>query len=207
MKLLYSIIEPPLQQLRRWDFLFFMILTLLSVVSGQSTVFYLLYFFWWNEFIRLLVDMFYYKRNKNAVYEDGKPSRFFESLFLMGIYWVFLVVIFGFIAASDSTEIMIVNMRVLFFHNWFFNINLIFVLLERIYQHMTERPLQVYFDAFNPNTIVLHVSIIVGAVLMFFVVREYPEFFTPENRWGSALIALPFLLLKMGMQYLTASDK
>jgi hypothetical protein len=46
----------------------------------------------------------------------------------------------------------------------------------------------------------------VGAVLMFFLVREYPDTFTPENRWGSALVALPFLLLKMGMQYLTASD-
>jgi hypothetical protein len=208
MKTLRSAIERPLQYYRQWDFLLFAVLTLMSVLSGQTTVFYLLYFFWWNELIRLVVDRLCYKRNQNAVYEDGHGKGFGESLFLMGIYWVFLVVIFGFIAAKDTegTDIIIANMRVLLFHNWFFNINLIFVLLERLYLHKTRQPLQIYFGAFNPNTIVLHISIIVGAVLMFFLVREYPDTFTPENRWGSALIALPFLLLKMGMQYLTASD-
>lgn len=206
MKALFSTIERQAQYYRQWDFILFAVLTLLSVWSGQTTVFYLLYFFWWNELIRLVVDKLCYKRNPNAVYEDGHSKGFGESLFLMGIYWVFLVVVFGFIAGADSTEIIIANMRVLFFHNWFFNINLIFLLLERLYLHKTQQPLQIYFGAFTPNTIVLHISIIVGAVLMFFVVREYPDTFTPENRWGSALIALPFLLLKMGMQYLTASD-
>lgn len=206
MKALFSTIERQAQYYRQWDFILFAVLTLLSVWSGQTTVFYLLYFFWWNELIRLVVDRLCYKRNPNAVYEDGHGKGFGESLFLMGIYWVFLVVVFGFIAGADSTEIIIANMRVLFFHNWFFSINLIFVLLERLYLHKTRQPLQIYFGAFTPNTIVLHISIIVGAVLMFFVVREYPDTFTPENRWGSALIALPFLLLKMGMQYLTASD-
>lgn len=206
MKALFSTIERQAQYYRQWDFILFAVLTLLSVWSGQTTVFYPLYFFWWNELIRLVVDRLCYKRNPNAVYEDGHGKGFGESLFLMGIYWVFLVVVFGFIAGADSTEIIIANMRVLFFHNWFFNINLIFVLLERLYLHKTRQPLQIYFGAFNPNTIVLHISIIVGAVLMFFLVREYPDTFTPENRWGSALIALPFLLLKMGMQYLTASD-
>jgi hypothetical protein len=202
MKAFFSTIERQAQYYRQWDFLLFAVLTLMSVLSGQTTVFYLLYFFWWNELIRLVVDRLCYKRNQNAVYEDGHGKGFGESLFLMGIYWVFLVVIFGFIAAKDTegTDIIIANMRVLLFHN------LIFVLLERLYLHKTRQPLQIYFGAFNPNTIVLHISIIVGAVLMFFLVREYPDTFTPENRWGSALIALPFLLLKMGMQYLTASD-
>ncbi len=194
------------QHYRQWDFITFTVLTLLSVLGGQTTVFYLIYFFWWNELVRLFVDRFCYKKNPNAVYENGHATDFGGSLFLMGIYWVFLVVIFGFIAGSDSTEIIIANMRVLVFHNWFFNINLIFVLVERIYLHKTRQPLQIYFGAFNPNTIVLHISIIFGGVVMFFVVKEYPNIFTPENRWGSALIALPFLLLKMGMQYLTASD-
>lgn len=206
MKPLLSVLERPLQHYRQWDLFLFAVLTLLSVLNGQATVFYLLYFFWWNELIRSVVDRLCYKRNPNAVYEDGHTKGFGESLFLLGIYWVFLVVIFGFIAGVDSTEIIIANMAVLFFQNWFFNLNLLFVLLERIYLHNTRQPLNIYFDAFNPNAIVLHISIIVGAVLMFFVVREYPKIFTPENRWGSALIALPFLLLKMGIQYLTAPD-
>lgn len=206
VKSLPAIIEHPIRYYRQWNFLLFAVLTLLSVLNGQTTVFYLIYFFWWNELIRLVVDRLYYKRNPNAIHEGGDAKGFGESLFLMGIYWVFLVVIFGFIAGADGTEIIIANMAVLFFHNWLFNLNLLFVLLERIYLHSTQQPLNSYFDAFNPNTIVLHISIIIGAVLMFFIVKKYPETFTPENRWGSALIALPFLLLKMGMQYLSVPD-
>jgi len=209
MKSLLSSIGRQARYYRPWDFPLFAVMTLLSVLNGQTTVFYLLYFFWWNELIRLVVDRLCYKRNPNVVYEDGLSKGFGESLFLMGIYWVFIVVLFGFIAATDTegTDIIIANMAVLFFHNWFFNLNLIFVLLERLYLHKTQQPLEIYFGAFNPNTIVLHIALIVGAVLMFFIVKAYPKIFTPENRWGSALIALPFLLLKMGMQYLTAPDR
>lgn len=202
-----TVFRHQIKNYRKWDFIIFLSLTLLSVLNGQTTVFYLIYFFWWNALVQLAVDFYFRNRNENAICENNERFEF-SSLFLMGIYWVFIVVIFGFIAATDTegTDIIIANMRVLLFHNWFFNINLIFVLLERLYLHKTRQPLQIYFGAFNPNTIVLHISIIVGAVLMFFLVREYPDTFTPENRWGSALIALPFLLLKMGMQYLTASD-
>lgn len=182
--------------------LLFTVLTLLSILNEQTTVFYLIYFFWWNELIRSAVDRIAYKRNRNASYENEQPSDFIGSLFLMGIYWLFIVVFFGFIMASAHTEMITANMAVLVFHNWFFNINLLYVLLERIYLHHTRQPIQVYFGAFNPNTIILHISIIIGGILMFFVVKQYPLIFTPENRWGSALIALPFLLLKMGMQYL-----
>ncbi|WP_162623282.1 hypothetical protein [Confluentibacter sediminis] len=201
-----SIIERPLHHYRQWDFIIFTLLTLLSVLNGQTTVFYLIYFFWCNELLCLVVDRLCYKRNSNALYENVHSVNFGGGLFLMGIYWVFLVVFFGFIAASDNTEIMITNMQVLFFHNWFFNINLIFVLLERVYLHKKQQPIKVCFGAFSPNIIVLHISIVVGGMLIFFVIKRYPEVFTPENPWGSVVIALPFLFLKMGMQYLTSSN-
>jgi hypothetical protein len=195
-------LKQPAAYYRQWDFLIFTLLTLLSVLNGQSSVFYLLYFFWWNELIRLVVDAFCYKGNKNAVYESGHAFEIGTGLFLMGIYWVFLVAFFGFIAASGNSEIIVANMGVLFFQNRFFNANLIFVLLERLYLHKKQQPVKVYKGAFNPNTIVLHISIIIGAVLMFFVVKNYPETFTPHNQWGSAVIILPFLLLRMLAQKL-----
>ncbi|MEZ4968104.1 MAG: hypothetical protein R2814_00275 [Flavobacteriaceae bacterium] len=207
MKPFLSLIEQQVRHYGKWDFLIFTVLTLLSVLNGQTTVFYLIYFFWWNELIRLAVDRLCYKGNKNAIYyRDGLSGDFWGGLFLMGIYWVFIVVFFGFMAGSDNAEIMMANMGVLFLQNWFFNINLIFVLVERLHLHRVQQPLKIYFGAFNPNTIVLHISIIVGGVLLFFVVKGYPETFTPKNRWGSVVIALPFLLLKMALQYLTASD-
>ncbi len=207
MKPFSSIIELHAQYYRRWDFITFTVLTLFAVLSGQTTVFYIIYFFWWNELIRIVVDMLCYKRNRNAVYEKGVPAHFvFGSFFQMGIYWVFILVFFGFMANWHNTAITTTNMEILFFQNWFFNGNLIFVLLQRLYLHKTQQPLTVRFGTFTPNMIVLHISIIVGAVLMFFVVKIFPEVFTPDNLWGAVIIILPFLFLRMGMQYLTVSD-
>jgi len=202
---LQSILEQQLKKYQQWDFIIFLILTLLSVLNEQTTVFYLMYFFWCNELIRIVVDRWYAKRNPNAVNKDWQSSDFTGGLFSMGIYWVFLVVFFGFIAASNNSKIIFTNMEVLFFQNWFFNINLIFVLVERIYLHRKQEPLTIYFGAFNPNMIVLHVSIIVGGVILFFLVRQYPATFTPENTWGSVLIVLPFLFLKILVQKLTSN--
>ncbi|WMQ64248.1 hypothetical protein [Imtechella halotolerans] len=205
MKLFSSIVKGQVNHFQKWDILLFMILTILSVINGQTTVFYLIYFFWWNEFIRLVVDKLWYKKKMSVVNEAGHLTDFSTSLFLMGIYWVFIVVFFGFMAGSKNAEIMKVNMMVLFFHNWFFNLNLIFLVLQRIYQHKTQQQLNVYFSAFNPNTIVIHISIILGGISMFFIVKSNPKIFTPENPWGSVLIILPFLMLRMGLHYLTTS--
>lgn len=204
--MLQSILEQQLKKYQQWDFIIFLILTLLSVLNEQTTVFYLMYFFWCNELIRIVVDRWYAKRNPNAVNKDWQSSDFTGGLFSMGIYWVFLVVFFGFIAASNDSKIIFTNMEVLFFQNWFFNINLIFVLVERIYLHRKQEPLTIYFGAFNPNMIVLHVSIIVGGVILFFLVKQFPETFTPENKWGSVLIVLPFLFLKILVQKLTSDN-
>lgn len=203
---LQAIIDQQLKKYQKWDFLVFILLTLLSVLNEQTTVFYLMYFFWWNEVIRLIVDRLYFKKNPNAVNKDWQATNYMSGLFSMGIYWVFLVVFFGFLAASHNTNVIFTNMEVLFFQNWFFNLNLIFVIAERIYLHKKQQPLSIYFGVFSPNMLVLHVSIIVGAIMMFFLVRRYPETFTPENQWGSVVIVFPFLLLKMLNQKLSSDN-
>lgn len=204
--MLQSILEQQLKKYQQWDFIIFLILTLLSIINGQTTVFYLMYFFWWNELIRIIVDKFYAKKNPNAINKDWQSSDLKGELFLMGIYWVFLIVFFGFIAASNNREIIITNMEIIVFQNWFFNINLIFILLERIYLHKKQQPVTIYFGTFNPNMIVIHISIIVGGIMMFFLVKRFPVTFTPENPWGSIVIVLPFLLLKILNQKLSSDN-
>ncbi|WP_144280919.1 hypothetical protein [Chryseobacterium echinoideorum] len=202
---LQSSLNHQIKSYRKWDLVIFLSLTLLSVLNGKTTVFYLIYFFWWNALMQLIVDFYFRKRNEYAICENKEKFEF-SSLFLMGIYWVFIVVFFGFIAGSDNHEIIFTNMEVLFFQNWFFNSNLIFIFIERILIHKTKQPVQIYLSAFSPNAIVLHISIIIGGIVMFFVIKNYPEIFTPENQWGSVMIVLPFLLLKILVQSLTKSD-
>lgn len=183
---------------QKWDVLAFALLTLLSILNGQTTIFYLIYFFWWNELTRIVIDRMMYKQNSNAIINDDSKTNLYSSFFVMGIYLIFIVVFFGFIAVINlSEQHIMMNMKAMFFQNWFFNINLIFVLLNRIFLHKTEQSVVVYFGGFTPNMIVIHISIIVSAFLLFFVVNRFPTTFTPENLWGSVLIALPFLLLKM----------
>lgn len=195
---LLSLFHQPIRNYRKWDFLIFTCITAASIVQGQSTVFYILYFFWWNELIRILVDRIAAKYNPNAQVTSGGIG---YSLFLMGIYWVFIVVFFALIATWDDRELTFVNLEILTFQNWFFNTNLIFVLLERIYLHQRQAQLQVSFGGFSLNMIVLHISIILGGILMFFVVKNYPDIFTPDNRWGSLLIISPFLAIRMGVDW------
>ncbi len=167
------------------------------MLNGQTTVFYLIYFFWWNEVLRIIIDKLFYKRNPYAILLNPNNVGIFASIIQMGIYFVFIVVFFGFLANWNNTELLMINMNILFFQNLFFNINLILVAAERIYLHKFRLLLKVSFGSFTPNMIVLHISIILGAVIMLFVVRNFPDVFTPTNFWGSVIIILPFLLLKL----------
>ncbi|MEE4001671.1 hypothetical protein V1T75_15100 [Tenacibaculum sp. FZY0031] len=205
MKPLLSILERTLQHNRKWDFIIFTLLTLLSVVNGQSTVFYIIYFFWFSELIRIIVDRFCYKQNENSIVNIKKGKTIFSSLFIMVVYFIFIIVFFGFIANWKNNELTLINMEVLFFKNWFFNSNLLFVLVERIYLHKTEQPLAVGFGMFTPNILILHISIIMGAALLFFVVKNFPKTFTPDNLWGSVIIIFPFLILSAILSFYNTS--
>ena len=197
-----SILEKPLKYYSQWDFLVFTLLTALSVWSGQTTVFYVILFFWWNEFIRIIIDRIFFKRNKNAVLASNNTTSIFGSIIQMGVYFIFIVVFFGFMANWNNEVLIFTNMKVLFFRNWFFNFNLLFVVVERILLHIKQTPVTVSFGSFTPNMLVLHVSIILGVILMLFIVRNFPETFTPTNLLGSVLIIFPFLMIRALALYL-----
>ena len=131
----------------------------------------------------------------------------FGSLFIMFIYLVFIIVFFGMIANWSNSDITLTNMEILFFKNWFFNINLLFVLFEHIYINLNEDKTIASIGQFTSNMLVLHISIILGGIIMFFIVKPFPETFSPDNLWSSVLIILPFLLLKMGMQFILSPKK
>jgi len=131
----------------------------------------------------------------------------YGAFFMMFIYGVFIIAFFGLFANWKNQDITIANLEVLFFKNWFFNLNLIFILVLRVYSNMKQKQSKSFFGAFTPNMIVLHVSIIIGAFLMFFVVKNYPAFFHPNNLLGSVIIISPFLILKVLSQYFFKLNK
>ncbi|WP_149025857.1 hypothetical protein [Polaribacter sp. BM10] len=198
---MHSFIEKHLKHYSQWDFLVFTLFTILSILNGKTTIFYILYFFWCNELLRIIIDRLLYKSNSNALLGFSEKTTILPSLFPMGIYFVFIVVFFGFVSSWKNEEITIMNMQILFFKNTFFVLNLIFVAIERILLHRTQQAVIVIFGIFTPNMLILHISIILGALLMFFVIRSFPEIFTPSNLWGSVIIIFPFLLIKAFFAY------
>lgn len=207
MSILANIIAQPKKHLREWDFIIFTVLTALSVGYGQTTVFYVIYFFWWSEFIRIIIKSIFQRFNKSNNSNQLEAKLMFGSLFMMLIYLVFIIVFFGLIANWNNSEITLTNMKIMFFRNWFFNINLLFILLEHIYINLNSNNTIAVFGQFTSNMLVLHISIILGGIIMFFIVKPFPETFSPDNLWSSVLIILPFLLLKMGMQFILSPKK
>lgn len=201
MSILANIVAQPKKHLREWDFLIFTILTALSIGYGQTTVFYIIYFFWWSEFIRIIIKTLFQRFNKSNNSNQPEAKLMFGSLFMMLIYLVFIIVFFGLIANWNNSDITLTNMKILFFQNWFFNINLLLVLLEHIYINLNKDKTTASIGHFTSNMLVLHISIILGGIIMFFIVKPFPETFSPNNLWTSVLIILPFLLLKIGMQF------
>ncbi|MFY7840571.1 MAG: hypothetical protein ACOVP7_09870 [Lacibacter sp.] len=196
-----SVVEQPVYKQSTAEFLLFLLFTVAAVVNGQTSVFYVLYFFWWSELLRIIIDRICYKRNANAVYNPVGPLPVWTSLFILGIHFVFIVVLFGFIANWDNVDLLTLNMRVLLFKNFFFNGNLLFVVLQRLYMHWQQQPVKIEYGGFTPNILILHIAIIFGGILQMFVVKRYTDIFTPDNLWGSALLLLPFLLLKAGFYW------
>lgn len=201
VKQLFSIIEQPNTRQRFSELLIFIALTVAAVVNGQTSVFYILYLFWWSELLRIITDRLCYKRNANAVNKTTGPLPVWTSLFILAIHFVFIVVLFGFIANWNNSELFALNMRVLFFKNVYFLGTLFFVVLQRVYLHWQQQPIQIVYGGFTPNILILHISIIFGGVLQMFIVNRFASFFTPDNLWGSALLLLPFLLLKIGFAF------
>ena len=115
--------------------------------------------------------------------------------------WCSSLCFFGLIANWGNRDITFANLEILFFKNWFFNVNLLLMLLGRLALHYTKQPVKLWFGPFTPDMIILHISIIAGGLLLFFVVRRYPHTFSPANLWGSVIIILPFLVIKMLAQW------
>ena len=177
------------------DTLAIVVFTLLAIYNNQVTVFYILYLFWWNEVLYSIVT-YYFKRRKNI--ETSLSSKFF----LMGIYFIFILVFFGFMAHYKNYDLVAINFEILFFQNIFFNFNLLFFLLEIIWFYKTNpnEIEQATIHPFSSRAIILHISIILGAFMMLLVVPNFPNFFTSENNWSSVAIILPFILLRYFFQ-------
>ncbi len=173
--------------------LILLLFTFLGVAGGQVTVFYMVYLFWFQELIRTFVDFVYLFQKKKGVREKVEFMKIaFGSFFILFIYVVFIILLFGVLLNWGNRELTTTNMQILFFHNWYFNANMFLFLTGYMYVRFKEKTQGLQLLIFNRRHLILHISIIMGALLQLAVVPQ----FRINNLWASALVVLPFLFLK-----------
>jgi len=178
-----------------------LLITVIAMLNKQVSVFYIVYFFWFQELLRTIISFIFamrYEKRENKTISLG--GLFMISLFPLSVYLVFIVVLFGFMLNWGNLDLLRLNFRTMLFKNVFFNINLILFAAEIILYYYLNRKEMIFSEniqIFSRNHLILHISILLGALLQFLVVRKYENIFTPENLWGSVLVVVPFLILKI----------
>ncbi|HNS41896.1 MAG TPA: DUF6498-containing protein [Taishania sp.] len=178
----------------RLELIYFLLFTLWGVANGQVTVFYLIYLFWFQELIRTIVDLFFIIKQQKTIAErwfSAKNS--FGGFFILFIYFVFIVVLFGWMVNFKNSELLATNIGVFVFKNWYFNSTLILFFIEYLYFRTQVDNSNLKIEIFNKRHIILHISIIAGAIIQMILLPKL----NIDNQWGNALVVLPFLLLKL----------
>ena len=169
-------------------------ITIMAIYSKQITVFYIIYLFWCDEFLKTIFDGLRYRFKKEQI---QNPTNYILNIknrfFMLLIYLVFIIVCFGLILDWNNTDLVLGNFEVFFFKNTLFNISLITFLLREIYLYKNNQLVLNSHHLLSGGIITLHISLILGIMLSFLIKKEFVVF---EN-YAAVFAIIPFLLLKL----------
>jgi hypothetical protein len=169
-------------------------ITIMAIYSKQITVFYIIYLFWCDEFLKTIFDGLRYRFKKEQI---QNPTNYILNIknrfFMLLIYLVFIIVCFGLILEWNNTNLILGNFEVFFFKNTLFNISLITFLLREMYLYKNNQLVLNSHHLLSSGIITLHISLILGIMLSFLIKKEFVVF---EN-YAAVFAIIPFLMLKL----------
>lgn len=181
-------------------------LVVYGVVCLNWNFFTVIYAYWFGELISSVFDTIKIStlkhRNELPIFKEKKEVN--GRFFFLFLYWIFIVIIVGFITAPDKTYGD--NIMVIFFLNKIFNINLLLVLLGELVLY-----LNVFFivKKYNPETIVaqnsllnkktliLHMSIIFGTFSWFAMNTDKFFFHIDLGEYGNYGFMFVFVTIRI----------
>jgi hypothetical protein len=182
----------------RLDVLAVLAFTIMAIVQGEVSVFYIVYLFWFQELIRTIIDNVYISTwKRDGMLGDLNIEGRFGGLFLLFIYFIFIVVLFGVVFNWNDRDLLFQNIRVLLYRNWFFNLNLVAFALEYWFYRKSQHTRNMRLGAFNQNHIILHISIILGGVIQGLLLPKLGW----TGNYGMLIVIAPFLLMKGLLDY------
>ena len=169
-------------------------LTIMEILQKQTTVFYILYLFWFDEMIRTVFDRIAYYCKKvptadAAHFISNNKVRFF----MLGIYLVFIVVYFGIIIDWKELDLIGLNFEILTFKNSYFNGSVLIFTLREGYLFYNNSKIGYGKDIFSNGILTLHVSLLLG-ILIWFLSTQKLQFMV---EYANVLAVIPFLILKI----------
>ena len=170
-------------------------LTIVALLNREITVFYMLYLFWWQALIEVFGTIILKTKQLKSFYSAVLNS--LPGIFMMGLYWVFIIVMFGIVLSFSNEKMFNLNFDVFLFRNTPFVINIVLSIVFTFikYYNSNVGNNESKFGVFSAKMLILHVSIILGGMIHFGLIRFYPDSFD-----GSIipylLSAVPFLVVR-----------
>ncbi|MBL7807811.1 MAG: hypothetical protein JNN28_08365 [Saprospiraceae bacterium] len=141
----------------------------------------ILYLWWWEELILSIFGFWGLKRMRAYLLTHAPEIEVKEGetsaktrFFLLAVYFVFIVVLAGFMFAPDGTAIQ--NILTIFFRNQVFNLNLLFFvgmhawLFWQDYYHNPRYesvPVEQLRSTFDTRSAIIHAGLLIGAFLSY----------------------------------------
>ncbi len=168
--------------------------TLVEVYYKQTSIFYILYLFWFDEFIKTVFERITYTFKKEKI---ENPLKFLQNVkgkfFMLSIYFVFIVIVFGLVIDRKDFDLIGINLTVLAFQNTFFNFSIVTFILREFYLYMNlSRNNDDNYSVSN-GIIILHLSIILGIFSWYLLTKK----FQVSLEFIGIISISPFLLLKL----------
>lgn len=181
------------KQSRILNIITFLAFTILGIYKNEVTVFYIIYLFWMEAFVRQLIELSYIIRRDSKLFSSISVA--WPAFFMMIIYVVFIIVLFGFIpfSAGKDSETFLINVKTLMFKNIFFNLSVLVYIIQYILYIYVNGFKEKTIIPFNRNHIILHISIILGAVIQLTPIVS----FVKTKELINILSIIPFLILKI----------
>lgn len=177
-----------------------------GVLYYDWNFFMVIYSYWFGELISSIFDKIRLKtlksRGELPITENkGQTDGRFFFLFL---YWVFIVIIVGFIVAPS--KLYGENILVIFFLNKTFNLNLLLILLGEFVLCFGVFYISKRYDAaeiiaknrlMNKRTLIMHVSIIFGTFAWFATNTDKFFFHVDIGKYGPFGFMIVFIIIRI----------
>lgn len=168
--------------------------TVMSIVNKETSVFYIIYLFWCDEFLRTIFDRLKLRFNRSQI-QDTKVFRssIKSRFFMLFVYFIFIFVVFGLVMNSSEADLVLLNFEVFLFQNAVFNYTLMSFLLRELYLLLNPKNEIEPQHLLSNGLIILHLSIVLGIFAWFLSTEKFPFF----ESYATLISIIPFLLLKL----------